>query len=519
MIYDIPYKVRAVWTGKMNGEDRALFLAGKNLYTHNFSTKHNTKLGSVESFDTKADFFVYNGLLYLIDGIQIYEVSSGTPKTPHGYVPLIGKNWRDSKIGEIYEPRNLLNNKGRISYVIGDPATSFLKTDAQISSVDAIYVNGERIEESRYGITAMPRTVGVSGLEANDYVEMYFTYAENANEEEIARLKSCTNAVVFGGAASMRPFLWGADDPTLIISSGYVGKTQLLDSQRVYPESDALYFPAGYEFKVGTSGSPITAISRNYDRLLIFNDHEVWMADTSVTGIEELPVLNINSPCGVSSANGATLLGNTLYTISVNGIMEWSSSYNELNEFHTRCISTPIHDLLPDDVYTNGMIFADIRENRILVTSPSLKGIVWVWYEKLDSWVRLDLGLTVNHFFSTPKDIGFTNDSNVYAFDESKYEDHNGREIVGKFEGKLTDFDKYGNKRVFSAAVRCDGEVTVECLFDNDTSPSVSLTMSAHGHESVRRRINARRFGTLRPAITAGGNERQVIHSLRLWPE
>ena len=508
-----------MWTGKVDGNERAFILAGKNLYTHNFSNNTHSRLSSVESFDTKADFFAYKGQLYLIDGTQIYEVSSGTPKAPHGYVPLVGKNWRDSVLGEINEPRNLLNNKGRISYVIGDPATNFLKTDSPISAIDAIFVNGARIDESKYAITAMPRTVSVSGLYPNDYVEMYFTYANDADAEALASLKSCTNAIVFGGATNTRPFLWGADDPTLMFSSRYVSKSQLLDAQRIYPESDSLYFPQGYEFNVGDGRSPITAVSRHYDRLLIFTGDEVWMADSSACGTEDFPTLNINASCGASTTDGATLLGNTLYTISPDGIMEWSMSDNVLNECNAKSISEPIRELLPYDVYTSGIIFADMREERLLLTSPSLGGIVWVWCAKRNAWIRLDLGMNVSQFFSYSKGIGFINGSDLYVFDESKYEDHGGREIVGSFKGNLTSFDKYGKKRVFSAAVCCDGEVTLECIFDDDTSAAVSLTISAHGHESVRRRINAKRFETLRPAITAGGNERQVIHSLRLWAE
>ena len=510
---------KAIWTGRLDGKDKAFIYAGTYLYTFDFENNAITNTKNIGSHSTSADFFCYNGNIYLLEGSKIYEVSHGDLRIPYGYVPLVGKDWSDSLIGDINEPRNLINNYGRISYIVSEKATNFFKTDSPISGIYAVYVNGSEIDSSRYAVTAMPRTVSISGLSPGDRVEMHFAYASYADRVAYNNLISCTSGVVFGGITNTRPFLWGAEDGSLMFSSQLVTSSQLEESQKVFTASDTMYFPKGCEFKAGDGRSPITAVSRHYDRLLIFTEEGTWMADSSTCDIDNTPTLNINSNYGASSLKGATLLGNNPYSISAEGIIQWSSNTDELDECNARKISDPIADLLPDDVYTNGVIFADKRENRLLITSPSLNGTVWIWYAEPQIWVRFDLGIGVDRFFDAPDGVGFVHGTDLYAFNEELYSDFGGREIVGTFRGNSTDFNKYGKKRIFSASVCCDGEVNLNCLLDHDLSPAISLTLNADGHESTRRRINARRFDTLRPIITASGNGRQTIHSLKLYAE
>ena len=518
-LFSLPAPPKAIWTGRLGGNDIAFIVADRTLYTFDFSTNSITRTQNVGSQSPNADFFCYNGGIYLLEGTKIYEISHGDLRLPYGYVPLVGKNWSDSLIGEINEPRNLLNNYGRITYIVSDNATNFFKTDSPISAIHAVFVNDIKIDSTRYTITAMPRTVSISGLYPGDRVEMHFTYTSTADRQAYNSLLSCTSGVVFGGITNTRPFLWGSDDSSLMFSSRFVSKAQLEESKKVFTASDTMYFPVNCEFKAGDGRSPITAVSRHYDRLLIFTEENAWMADSSTCDTEDIPTLNINSCYGARAPKGAALLGNNPYTISAEGIIQWSSNTDELNDCNASSISESIAELLPSDVYTSGIIFADRHKNRLLLTSPSLEGIVWVWYAEPQAWVRFDLGMKIDRFFDTPSGVGFAHGSDLYAFDDDLYVDHEDREIIGKFKGNFTDFGKYGKKRVFSASISCDGEVTLDCELDSDLSPTISLTLSSDGHESTRRRISARRFDRLRPTLTASGNGRQTIHSLKLFAD
>ena len=171
----LPASPKALWTGRLDGKDIAFILADRILYTFDFATNSITNTQNLGSLSQNADFFCYDGGIFLLEGTKIYEISHGDLRTPYGYVPLVGKDWSDLIIGEINEPRNLLNNYGRITYVVSDVASNFFKTDSPISSIYAVYVNDIKIDSSRYTVTTIPRTVSITGVNPGDRVEMHFT--------------------------------------------------------------------------------------------------------------------------------------------------------------------------------------------------------------------------------------------------------------------------------------------------------------------------------------------------------
>ena len=114
----LPESITAIWTGNIGGKFCGYALAGSEVYALDLEAESYVKMGDLGTPSDAASFFCYRGAVYLINGIGLYRVSDGSLTHPHGYVPLIGKDWSDAVIGEINEPRNLLNNKGRITYVI-----------------------------------------------------------------------------------------------------------------------------------------------------------------------------------------------------------------------------------------------------------------------------------------------------------------------------------------------------------------------------------------------------------------
>ena len=362
--------VRAMWSGRMDGEFVGYVLIGSTVSRLDFDTGALSAVGTVSTTDTKADFFYYKAVLYLVDGSHIYSITDNGIGYPHGYVPLVGKEWSDTYRGAPNEPRNLLNNKGRITYIISEEPSNFLKTDENISSIDAIYVNGVAISSSSYEIMPMDRTVSVTGLEAGDRVEMFFTYASFPYSEAYAGLIANNSATVFGGINNTRPFLWGGRKGMMYTSS-YVSEDALAASRVGCPESDALYFPANYEFTVGDGASAITAVSRHYDRLLIFNENGAWMADSSACGVDDFPVLNINSHAGVLSQGAAAMLGNRPCSVGARSIYRWTSSTEEFDECNAYSISAPIDELLPDGFYSTATVFSDNTRGELYFCSPA----------------------------------------------------------------------------------------------------------------------------------------------------
>lgn len=503
--------IRAIRTGVIGHEYRMYALAGSNVYRVDTDGEKATLVGSVTTSDTAADFFYYRGSLYLIDGVKLYSITDMGLTEPFGYVPLIGKDWSDSARGELYEPRNLLNSKGRISYIVSENPSSVLYLDEAVSSIDAVYVNGELISPDRYTTSNIAPIINVSELAAGDKVCVYFTYAVTPYTTE--ELMKNTRAVVFGGINTSRPFLFGGSDGSVMYSSAYVSSGSLVESKMGYPDSDALYFPQGYEFTVGDGRYPISAVSRHYDRLLIFTEGGAWQADSSACGTEEFPVMSINSSVGVASKHGAALLGNFPCTVGKDGFYRWTTDTDELNDCNAYRISEPIEPLVGNDFYADARIFADSRRRELLFSSPRVSDRVWVYSETASGWTSFD-GIGAESFFELDGNVGFVRENALYVFVDGETTD-NGEEIVASFTGGVCDFGTDKAKHLSCLGLSFeDGEVEVSICTDGNDSPAASAAFVSVDHASVSKRLCAGRFSYLTARLEARGDSRPTVHSL-----
>lgn len=501
--------VRAMWTGRLDGSFKGYVLVGSTVSLIDFSSNTVTAIGNIGTTSTEADFFYYRSGLYLVDGTAIYVISNGTVTTPHGYVPLRGKDWSDTLLGETYEPRNLLCDKGRITYLIREDYSSFLRLDSVVSHIDDVYINGSRISSSNYTLTSLGDTVSVSVLSPGDRVTVYFTYPSIAGSTD--ELLSNTRATVFGGISNARPFLWNGQNRAVMYSSAFVSEKSLKESQVGFPQSDALYFPADHEFTVGDGSSPITAVSRHYDRLLIFTETGAWMADSSACGVEDHPVLSINSRAGVISRGAEARLGNQPCTVGEAEIYRWLSTTDELDESNAYSISEPIKERLPKEFFENARVFADTRRDELLFCSPALGDSIYVYQSARSAWVRFD-GISADYFVDCGTDIGFMSGNSLYVFDEALTCDYGDREIVGRLESNIIPLASGRRARLSSVTAYVEGDgCQLDVRLDGEDAPSLSVPLG-----NTKKRLSAKRAKSATLTLSAVGNERQIIHSLSL---
>ena len=194
--------VRAVWSGKYRDRFTGFMLFGSSVVEVNPISGGERFIATVNSVLGGAEFFYYRDNMYLVDGENIYCVGEDSLTTPVGYVPLIAKDWSDNEVGQIYQPRNLLNNHGRLSYVISEKATSILRLDSFVYSVDRVTVNGVTVPKDTYTVGTSSPYVNVSGLNAGDRVCVHVTYPRSL--DELISLRTATRAFVFGGINTSR---------------------------------------------------------------------------------------------------------------------------------------------------------------------------------------------------------------------------------------------------------------------------------------------------------------------------
>ncbi len=503
--------VRAVWTGKLWDGFRYILLAGNCIYELDIERGEALPLIEVNTSEGDAELFYYRENLYLVDGTGIYTVRSGWLGELYGYVPLRAKGWSDNAIGELYQPRNLLNNKARFDYVISSEATSILRVDAPIIAVDAVKVNGARISSDRYSIGTYQPYVSVMGLSEGDRVSVYAEYRDAP--KGLAALKRCTRGTVFGGISNSRPFLFGGYDKSLMFSSQYVSADELAASREVYTDSDAMYFPEGYQFQVGDGQYPISTVSRHFDRLLIFTEGGVWRADSESCGTDYTPIMNVNMGVCVASSHGAALLGNSPCAVGKDGIYRFASNTDELDDCNAYKISDGIAPLLTQEFLSSAEVWADGRGGRLIFSAPHASDKIFVYTEEGGKWSIYE-GIVAERFFETKDGIGFMMGNEIFVFDENRATD-SGAPFTAYFEGALTDMGSADKKRLSSVEICFDGEPPkcTLCLDGRTVVDTGTDSLEGGTHTRYRRRAVSRRFDCMVPRIEAEAGCGR-IHSL-----
>ena len=115
---NLPSAVRAFWDGYIGGTRYCFALAGGVIYNVNYLSNTYSTVGSVSTSSGKAEFFLYRGSLYLMDGASVYAYTSGYFYKTMAYVPLYGDGWSPFNCGEVNEKINYLTPYVRIRYIM-----------------------------------------------------------------------------------------------------------------------------------------------------------------------------------------------------------------------------------------------------------------------------------------------------------------------------------------------------------------------------------------------------------------
>ena len=517
-------KIRAVKIAEGEGNIFGYAVAENRVFKLNFDSNgmlsQYSDIGSIGTSEGRVSVFFYRGTCYISDSTDIYSIIGNSVISCEGYVPLYGKDWPTDYAGEINEPLNMLTRRARISYVATDPPTIFLPTLHEVESVQAVYRNDVLVPSHEYEIDNNFRTVNIAGLNAGDRILMYLTY-----KEQMARtneFNEVTEAITFGGINDSRVFMWKENGNRLFCSS-YVSEESLQSSQAVYGQSGALYFPSKCMFAVGDGTRAIKGAGRHYGRLLIFTDGETWMADAQYGGLEELPLMRINSANGAASPDGVTKCGNEPISVDSGRILRWRSNTDELDDCNSYSISDEILPYLSDEFFKKALAFEDKYHGEILFALPEdSDGRIYVYEEKKGNWYFFD-GIKVNGFFDAKKNVGFFSGTSLYIFDDDLENDMVDAQSLKSIAAELVthpiDFGlPHRTKRIsrVRAVAESNGQaIDVRLLSDN--AVNCTATVGTDGTDLVRSyetRIVSDRFVRTALYVKSGSSKNVRIYRL-----
>ncbi len=520
-VTDFGEGLRAVYSATVNGERILFLLLGNTAYTFTVATGALTPLGSVGTDSGNACFFHFRQRLYLTDGQEIYEYQDGGFLPVSGYVPLVAKDWPNDIVCDINEPRNILNRRARATFLVADPPSPFLCVGEPVESIEAVYVNQARQRPERYSIDEGFNAIVVQGLETDDRVEVHFTY-KNGHESLLSRLLSSTCSALFGGIGSNRIFLCGNNGSGTVFGSKNVSELDILASQKIYPESNGLYFPVGYEFDAGNGINGVQSIIRHGDRILIFTEGDVWMITPDEGKNDAAEAVSVNARLGCPIPDGAVLTDNDVISVGDGAVWKWTASSGSQGGYVSEKLSSPIDGATDEGFFKNCGLFYDTSKRELWVYGKNTE-TAWIYGVDAKAWYSFT-GFSADRMLDLDGNAAFIKNGKLYVFDDNRSTDINEEKlesiIQSVYIGNSLDFGSSEYKNLSSVIFRGDlhyGNLILN--FETNNGEEVSYTLSDsknYDHSIIEKRLSSGRFKYGNLSLYTSSGRGQIIHSLTL---
>ena len=517
--------IRAAWSGKLGGCERVLVVYSNIVASVDPISLSISNIGKIQSYDGHATFIFFDSNLYLKDSRGFYLITLDEVKLVEGYAPLYAKDWGSATVGEVNEPLNLISRRIRMNYTVTEP-NIYLRVEHQISSIEAVYVNGIlRTDPTSYYFNSTIMCVCVMDMQIGDKVELYLTLDDSEIADATAKLLECQHAFVYGGSSSSRFFLWGSSQGDVMYASSDIDDSSFELSKKVYSDSMPLYVKQNAAFTMGREKKEISAVCRQYDRMLIFTPDDTWMLKEPGNDGEPLNALAVNSTYGCTSYCGTLMLGNDPISVSDGAILKWTADTDELNECNAYSISEEIEGKLGATFFGNAVIFADKKRNELYFSDPSDEnGTLWIYASKAKNWYKYD-GIGAEALLYINERIAFTKGNTLYIFDDSKDADilsnGNERPITAYFKSLPQDFSSSENKKRLCGmtldAHMEDSTLLMEYISEGKVIASLYIEADEECNKHEKRRLNSERFNCAALKLKSSGKGRIKIYSTGMW--
>lgn len=254
--------------------------------------------------NSKAFLFVFNGVLYLINGTNYIKYDGTTVSNVEPYIPTVTLGRKpDGLESTLNEPLNLLGSGFTDSFTADGTSNTYKLSfnDLDATTVKAIVNNVEIIEGSGLTVNRTTGEVTFTVIPADTKTPNNVKItAHKANPSGVQQILKCNKGMEF--SSSM--WLFGNGD-----YKNRIFKTGLTDKM------EANYFPAsGFRSfsAIGYGDEAVTGLCTQYDKLIIFKEKSIHFtyAETQSDGNVGFPIKLLNSQVGCDVPNSIQLVNN-----------------------------------------------------------------------------------------------------------------------------------------------------------------------------------------------------------------
>lgn len=416
--------VRGMWSGYIKGLKHTVSACNGHLWDVDTENEKASDVGAIH--DDSTFFFGFSDRLYIMTGAEYYSWDGESePKVVEGYIPIVTTAVPPSGGGTLLEGINLLTGKKRSEFSPDGSAREFQLPENSIDEV--ISVEGTDIE---YTVDTTSGKVTFNSAPPKGVNTITITWRKGSGER--VKVTGMRFAELFNGESDSRVFLYGNGTNEAIFSG--------LDENG---QPSAEYFPQLNTVSVDSSNTPITAMIRHYDRLLIFKpdsayscSYSTMTAGNAVTAA--FYVSSLNRSIGNSAPGQARLVDNNARTLHGRSVYDWALAANSVrDERNAKRTSDKVASTLGDFSLEKAFCLDDEwnQEYYIFCDGQAIvnnyENDSWYYYTNLP--VTCAVAIDGSIYFGTP-------DGFVMKFSR-EYRNDNLQDIDAYWESGSMDFD------------------------------------------------------------------------------
>lgn len=338
------------------------------------------------------------------------------------YVPIVVTGADPMGGGTQLEQINLLTSKRRMIYSCNGEATAYVLPSEATAVISAATDAGEL----EFSFDAKAHTITFTSAPEEGVANLTVTYDTDPEAAAVAR-KQVTDMPYwenYNGSTDTRLFFYGdGSNITLYTGIPYDGK------------ADPLYVPAMNEISVDFSGSPITAMIRHYNKLLVYKPdgaHAITYEPVTLPGgdvIAGFYLRTVNKTIGCDTPGQVQLVENNPRTISSKSLYEWRiSSYSSGDERYAKRISDPVARSLASADPAKIVSCDDNSTHTHYIFLGDSNGTILVNRYNLDVWTlyRSHLAVGVKQAAICENTLVFRTDHGIFFLDPAARFDSDG---------------------------------------------------------------------------------------------
>lgn len=415
-------RVHGMWSGYIKGKQHLVAACGGHLW--DIGEEKAEDKGAIH--DAETFFFGFSDKLYIMTGAEYYSWDGESePKVVDGYIPIVTTAVPPSGGGTLLEGINLLTGKKRAEFSPDGSAKEFQLPENSIDEV--ISVEGTDIT---YTVNTGAGKVTFNSAPPKGVNTITITWRKGSGER--VKVTGMRFAELFNGESDSRVFLYGNGTNEAIFSG--------LDENG---KPSAEYFPQLNTVSVDSSNTPITAMIRHYDRLLIFKPDSAYSCSysTMTTGnavTAAFYVSSLNRSIGNAAPGQARLVDNNARTLHGRSVYDWALAANSVrDERNAKRASDKVAATLGEFDLTTAICLDDEwnQEYYIFCDGQAIvnnyENDAWYYYTNLP--VTCAVSLDGDLYFGTP-------DGTVMRFSR-EYRNDNLQDIDAYWESGSMDFD------------------------------------------------------------------------------